>query len=314
MSDTPRTVPGAFTLRVPFEVASGRRIEPGEFEVLDHQARLVFRAPFHILTVHDVPSEEEAERLLPRIVAALKWAAIETSDGIRVNGQLQNVTYREDGRLADFMGVKAHGLGNEGAPAIYPSNKVVRFAYVPSVTAEVIGGTSAFADRLRTGLGSGIHAALADETVNLAVDVLTGSFFEPTRYAWFLGRVTVLEILKEQSDHPLHVRELIDSWKAMLQTAVGEGQVAPDVGQSISSGLERLKKQSIGQAIAELVERATSSPGDVKEARALYNVRSKAVHEGSIDSEEVAGGVDRLTKIVLAVVKTVIKERSGSSP
>ena len=301
----------AVTLRIPFEVAPGRRFQEGDFAVLGHPATLTFRDPFHVITVDKIPSDEDALRLLERVVGALKWVAVETSDGIRVSRDVQKVAYREDGTLASFLGVEAHGLGNEGMPAIYPTDRIVRFAYVPPVSAEVLGTNEMFAQRLHQALAKRVDVALDDKSLELAVDVLSGTYFEASPYAWFLGRITVLEILKEQADHPAPVRRLIDSWKLTLKEAAEHGDVAPEIAQSLNSSLDRLRKQSIGQAIGLLVERATSSAEDVKKAKSLYNIRSKAVHDGEVDLEEMISSLQELTEITRAVVSAAIEERTG---
>jgi hypothetical protein len=302
-----------FTLRLPFRVAPGRTFAVGSFAAAGLDMELKASAPWHVLQVQGLTTEDAARALLPRLVAALVWLGLETRDGIEVISEPQDLVLRDNPAPATSIVAGAHGIGDEGRPAIYPDDRVARFAYVSPASVQVSTPLESFVGRLIAGLElPGIEAALKDRTVRLATEVFLSSYFEESPYAAFLARVTALEILKRQADHPPAVLGLVDNWIGQVRDLRKAGMIDERVAESLAGSLVRLKEESIGRAIQSLVA-SLLGPDRARVAADLYSLRSDLVHHGRVGREEIRRRLPELTDLVRDVLKGLLAAEDAAA-
>jgi hypothetical protein len=86
--------------------------------------------------------------------------------------------------------------------------------------------------------------------------------------------INVLEVLKDRRPASAEAQDLVERWKAQAKATLD-----PDEAESIRGNLEWLKNISIARGIASLVARHLD-PTRAREAKDLYTLRSKLVHDG----------------------------------
>lgn len=297
----------AYILRIPFKIPPTRTFAVGTFSLEGLEMELSLQEPFYVLSVLGLATREDGVRLLGRLARALAWVGFRSSTGIEVSDDLQQFELLEEAvELAGFPGIWAHAIGDEGRPVLYLDDKLVRFAYVPPIGVKQDAPLSMFVERLGAGLQDHVDEALTNSKKQLAVDVLGSSYFETSPYAIFLTHVTVLEIMKEQRVHPKRVIDLISKWRTELRQLSEDGEIEAAVAKSIEGGLNRLREQSIGQAIQEVV---TAVAGDEagRKAKCSYGLRSVAVHRGTVDREEMRAQLGDLTDVVRLIVNHAVE-------
>lgn len=109
-----------YVLRIPFRLGPGYFFDEGDFTVDGFHAELQVRDGWHILLVRGIPTEEAAREFLMRVCPALQWVAIETTRGIRVECELQELFVRDEPAPSGSLLEGAHGVANEGRPVIFP--------------------------------------------------------------------------------------------------------------------------------------------------------------------------------------------------
>jgi hypothetical protein len=118
----------------------------------------------------------------------------------------------------------------------------------------------------------------------LAVEVYSGSFFDVSPRSRFITLVTAVEALLDPALRPQKVQALVGSMEDLVNTS----DVDKVTKRSITSSLQWLRSDSIGQAGRSLAERLL--PGNTYDGRSAssffaysYNVRSELVHQGHTD-------------------------------
>lgn len=162
----------AYILRIPFKPAPQKRFRLGSFSILGLEAELVFAHPFHVLMVRGLDSAEEGERLLARLGPALvwPWVGFQSFSGIEVSQDLQELKILDEpGELQGFGGIRAHAVGDEGRPAIYPDDKKISFVQAGAIEVRAEDSLEVFVERLESGLGAHIDEALSDPRKQLAL-------------------------------------------------------------------------------------------------------------------------------------------------
>jgi hypothetical protein len=233
-------------------------------------------------------------------------------DGVDVDKSLQNVDLREQPAPPGGLLPGASGIGREGVAAIIPEDKRIGFYFVPNPTVQVTSSLESFIERLSSGLGDASAEALEDDRIALAVDAFSHSYFEGSPFGQFMSRIAVLEVLKEQKPLPNPILELIAETQTRAAEMRREGVVDGRVTESVIGGLERLKKQSIGQAIYDLVEKSLDSD-QAREAKRLYGIRHDIVHEGKVVYEEIRRNLTTLTNLVRDLLRDRIRNDSAES-
>jgi hypothetical protein len=159
-------------------------------------------------------------------------------------------------------------------------------------------------DRPFSAFESAIQSALflvdrLSDKVRLALEVYNSAHFERSLRARFLTFVTAVEILAKRDDRPGVAQNLIDQFVKMLNAAGLDKGIA----QQMRSGLEDLRRRSIGACCRDLIE----DHGNVDEAQFFgkcYTARSELVHAGTTNFD-VPAHIDKLDKLIGRVLVSV---------
>jgi hypothetical protein len=142
--------------------------------------------------------------------------------------------------------------------------------------------------------------AMNDKRVRLALELYSDSYFETSNSARFLGFVTVLEVLKDRRSASEAAQGLVKQWKVQADSLLDADEAA-----SVRGSLDWLRSISISRAIASVVIRHLGDDR-ASEAKALYVMRSKLVHDGEhpADAAGAMRQAEKVTKELLAHILT----------
>lgn len=149
--------------------------------------------------------------------------------------------------------------------------------------------------------------------VQVAIDLYSASFFESSHSARFLALMTVLEFLCVPSKRPQPLLAILATLVSTVQSY--ESQYRELVGQSdfdsFIGSLRQLEERSIGSKIKTLLHDAfagTEHEPLIASFGNLYNIRSKLVHEGSVEPEKLSEALSAMALLVPALLGTLLNK------
>lgn len=242
------------------------------------------------IRIEGLESEQAAHDLFRSLLVGLLVGSLTVSWGIRVQSDVR--VLHEDSPRPNERGVPL--IFQEGRDlsglAITPGVVQIQFEKVlPKLLAS-----------LELGLTSGpAQTIMTDRYVKLATELYVDSHFEVSNSARFIGLIGVLEVLKDKNPASDSARRLVDGWIREATTTLED-----DESNSVLGSLRRLKDISISQGIASVVERHLGHEC-AKEAKELYGIRSKLVHDG-IRPANPADTVRRAQQVVTDLLAHIL--------
>jgi hypothetical protein len=282
---TPPPRPSGFTVRLPFRPSSQLRWEDLDEDQLvtmgSRVARLVQGPNDLVLIAEGIESEAHALELLDRLKGGLLWASLRLGCGILTDPTLQGVRTPIDPTLPETV-MPAVDADAVGAAFVYPDDPAQTFWQMAVDVERKAVSVATFTQEVATGLRElpRASAMLADPRVELATQLYTDSFFEKAPPARFLTLAMVLEVLREPSQQPPAVQELLTAWQGQVAALAEAGQLGEAAAASLRGSLERLREESITSAIGALVGRYVGEE-HIRLAKELYHYRSQLVHSGA---------------------------------
>jgi len=318
-------MPPPYSLRFPFRLPSDRAIGCDTTpRLLGH---LVIRIddktkPYYAFVIDGFSSEDEANQFIPKLWTGLRWLLM--TNGIAVSAQrtLQTVTYVDDPVEAANNPAKSFGGSNEtpvdclidgSRPAILDPSKNVRTITGNDVTLLISTPEAAVVAAVSDGVVAARATALEDDPkLSVALDLYSAFFSESSANARFLTLVMALEALTQEQQKEESALALLEKWKTEVSAAkVG---IKPDSAQFASlEALDRellfRKNDSIRSQFRRIVfdelrlSQDLDAAARAKRAVEIYDLRSRLVHDGHIDSEEMSQSITDIKAIVEDVMK-----------
>jgi hypothetical protein len=240
--------------------------------------------------IEGLESEQAARDLFRSLLVGLLAGSLTASWGIRVQSDVK-VLYK-DSPKPNERGVPLIFQEDRDLSgiAIIPGTVQIQFEKVlPKLLASLEFGLTA----------TPAQTIMTNRFVKLAAELYVDSYFEVSDSARFIGLIGVLEILKDKNPTSDSARRLVDGWIREATTTLGD-----DEARSFRGSLGRLKDMSISQGIASVVGRHLGHER-AKEAKDLYDVRSKLIHDG-IRPADPAGTVRRAQQIVMDLLAHIL--------
>jgi hypothetical protein len=318
----------SFTIRIPINrsPSSILTITPGEspLEIGGHPAAIFEDRDLYILEVYGFPSKEAAYESLPGIQAGVVWAALRHGISLPFPRQVADVVYEElvfhpEAQLFrhfwDMGWDRLDGYYPWGATVVKPEHKRLYIEFVGTPHAMLNLRDQEIASSLGDAMSfPNPEKLFEDETLRRALNAYMSAFFQFDDNSRFLTLITVLEILNPNRTAPQHVEDtinqLLDQVKD-LRDAHAEDDLSSryDDYESLRQRLRYLKTESIRKGIGSLVTEKLQADPEVPEAtsvgdeaKRIYDVRSKLVHRGEVDEQEVRSALRRLMQIVQRVL------------
>jgi hypothetical protein len=241
--------------------------------------------------------------------------ALESRTGILVDLEVEEIHLREEPSPPESMFPGVYGFGNEGRAHIYPDGRPIGIGTVGKATVRIDSSIERFSWPLDAGLSMpDLPARVAEPWLRIGVDLFLGSFFEGSDYARFLARISVLEVLKTERDHPPDIQNAVARWQEEVADLMERGEVDSATASSLTSSLGWLKRESIGRSIARL---ALENLGEeaARHARGLYDLRSRMVHFGETPPSHVLSeALTSLTDLVNELLHSLLATPLRSGP
>lgn len=218
-------------------------------------------------------AESDLEARLKTVLHRLSWAAVRLDISMRpIRTQIQMVP---SGGHVDLANISAFPAGET------PLASVKSGSYSIGMPA--------------TELSSALADVPAGEPFAEALRVFSDVDFEISLAARFISLSTILELIAVRAERDPEAHDLLKRWINEANT-LGRGDLA--------NALDAMRVESIGAAIARMVDAAARSAGCIEEevvelkkrARAAYRRRSSVLHEGK-----------RVTKAELAALRSVVR-------
>lgn len=313
-----------YMLRFPFRLAPGQKFsrldEPYLAEHSGLGLKLGEQSGLYFLSVGEFPSEEAGRSFIPKLWAGLMWAVLH--QGLSPDASLspQEIKHHDDPsqaaeNVSRSLGLaieKLDGILDGSRPAIYRTDKVVRvltgqpvsllLGFPPDKTVAFI--TEAvdlpFPERI-----------LADKKLKVALDLYNSFFREVSANARFLTLNMALEALAPSEPKHQSVVGAIDRWVEELKILQSPFDPYSDEWDAYDSLIREVgfrKEKSIRSSIRALVSSVLkSSEPDADElsrqAVRLYDMRSRLVHDGHVEGEDLGRAVTDLRGIVYRVLR-----------
>ena len=247
-------------------------------------------AGYTSIRIEGLESEQAARDLFRSLLVGLFVGSLTVSWGIRVQNDVK--VLHEDSPKPNERGV----------PLIFQEGKDLGGLIV--IPGEVQIQLEKVLPKLLASLEFGLTSTpaqtiITNRYVKLATELYIDSHFEVSDSARFIGLISVLEVLKDKNRASDSARRLVDEWIREAATTLEGNEL-----KSFLGNLRRLKNVSISQGIASVVgrhlghERAT-------EAKELYDIRSKLVHDG-ISPDNPAGTIRRAQQIVMDLLAHIL--------
>lgn len=311
-----------YTARIPFRAPLTTRIAEQEapIEVAGLHYALKWDGYYYVLTATGFPSEADARKFLVQAQASFAWLLLQKGVAADVDLEPQDVRYFDDpveaaanigksfgGRLWERVDTIIQGSQS----AIYPSQKEVRVAtafpasvYTTIPAAHVLEVLAEGASRTAS------HRVAEDNKLAVALALYGAYFTEQSAKARFLTLVMALEALALATLKTPLVMELMGHWRDEVTALKADRSRTVEELASLEA-LERellfRREDSIRSQIRRLVIE-TLTPADdaeqaAREALRLYDIRSRLVHEGTLDNRELDEATGRTKKLVHRVLR-----------
>lgn len=266
-----------------------------------------------VLVARRIPTYDEAVSLATRLATALVWVAIESDWGIQLTPELGEVTQNDEPAPANSIVAGAEGIAEAQDTLVYPADLKLALVGFGDVSLTRTMHEPQYKSAFERGMQlPSAERTWADPRLRLAVELFLDSFFEVSTYAKFLARINVLEVLKEQSERPAPIGELVTKWQKEVTDLTARTVLTKELGQSVQSSLQRLRSDSIRGAIKALVT-AHLGLDQGKRAADLYDLRSELVHNGTTAEARIGTALNEVTMLIRDLLKTLLATPPNSN-
>lgn len=336
--------PESFTLQLPFSLA-----EVGEFPEADALAvgeavevvlgerpgLIIRREHYYIIRVEGFGAEAEARDFLEKIGAAMFLISLRRRMGIHFRHEPDPIEREHNSAYRDAYPPELYGGWERRADGTYTDGGTwPKMTVIIPEHERIVEHSMGFARRVARITAADIAEAFAyaeqnhaagelfkNDRLVVAFDVYSSAYSQHNRVVAFLHLVTVLEILSERKRAAPVVRGAVDhlmgaveAMRAELPDREGESAADDAALAALSAKLPDLKRQSIAEAISEMVYEAVHSAESLpreeskRMVKEIYRVRSELVHGGYVKGSETRpwherfGVIAELERIVRALL------------
>jgi hypothetical protein len=231
------------------------------------------------------PSEQLAQEAAERVRDTILVWAVRRRFGVDVGGGCVRGGILTDGGRAYFAKALGRPIrGDVQGIDVYPAEADTMFVRVGAQVGVGVGVDGFVAEfrEIRAG------AWQLSEKQRLAAELFSASFFDRVPRSRFITLVTVVEALLDAGRRSVDVQEFVDQARELAE-ALPKSEPSR---QSLITGLERLRDESIGQAGRHLADRLLKdrSYDELPAAKFFtkcYGIRSQTVHRGVPEDPDI---------------------------
>ena len=311
-----------FSVRVSLLPPDGRRISHDELQrTVGHLTfTLSWDGQYHILLVDGFRSDHDGNAFLESLHSSIAWLLLDCDVPVEAELTPQHVEYCEDPVLAAQNVSKNLGLQFESLDGILDGAKAAVFETTKRLCVMVANAPSVYvtvsAEKVLDAILEGSHFTgstklASDPKLRVALKLYGAYFTEASTTARFLTLIMALEALASPVPRPPRTVEMLNSWAAEVDSQLS--QVGLD--SEDAAALEALRQEvlfrresSIRSQIRQLIFSTLQHDNDVniqtRLGLRLYDLRSRLVHDGSIDPQLLATSTSDAKSLVLRVLRS----------
>lgn len=322
----------SFTLRFPFRVSPGRKLIGLENVLVQAVGpctwTLEAKEPFYILSISGFKSDDACRHFKDELWAAFMWAQLKKGMAFKVEHTFDNIAYSDNPEQAARNLEKSFGMPYAGPvdglasgnfPAIYPSDKQLRFVTGGDATLTIGTPAQQIVDVLFEGLE--VRRGMAhplDERLQTALDLYAAYWYEQTLNAKFLTLMLALECLMTPMPRHHLVRNMLDAWEPDVKARRDAYSSGSEEYRALNSLLTELifkRSDSLTLQLRTLVKNSLAAVNDSRadafseRASKVYGKRSKLVHDGSLPPGELEQVTQEAKEIVEAVLESQFRAK-----
>ena len=281
---------------------------------------------FCVFTINGFLTEDRAKRYINNVWAGLMWVLLHCGLPTDVVIELGKVLYPEDPhQAAKNYGFKGpfDGFIDGAWPVVYPTEKRIRTEAAGQIIPLQTYSAGDVLNYFCKGVAFPESATVIDDAkLRVALELYGAYFTELSANARFLTLVMALETLAPSSLRTKLVLCLLDKWKTEVEEKkITVGPESDDAASLKALSLELLfrKTESIRQSIRTVVCTTLQANGDEDAAATagkavqVYDLRSKLVHKGKLESQVLSQAASDAKDIVERVLRArfVQKAKQG---
>lgn len=326
-----------YLLYIPFTFSPGRELSNVDIDknqnIDGHEIGFEKNQNYYALTFGPFKTEEQANSYYPKIKSALLWVSLKYLIGISTPSKLTAVSIMDAPTpIPDKGPIKeiADVVGWDATEGHYDADKSVARPDHKKLIRWEMGQANVIAGLGANNFIACIREALSfpnpeniqiDSKLQLAIELYSSYFFEQSHEAKFIKLVTVLEALVPEYLTEEPANSLAQEINNLIKAKRNEYSKESDEWKELDQFLSRagqLKCLSIGRSLRIYIggvikEHPTLGENEdvMSKLKDLYNIRSKLLHEGTGDHEEIKDGVNFLNNFVPKLLETLYRNKAS---
>lgn len=328
--------PPRFVASVPFVLAPGAKLQVAQTLTCQLGAEVVTIERMqlrYVASLGPFDDAKDAEAGLERLCAALLWLSLELSVGLRYPKDRGTVQLYESpvpvpptepmayiGRVTGWTEIDGSYDGD--TPTIRPDHKrLTRFE--PGQANITVGiGSPNFMSKIEEALRlPNISTVAANPKLRLAIELYASHRFEVSYSAKFIALVTALEALLADTPVSNASQDAVAAAEAAALSARDNYAKESDEWHDIERLLNRLRmlrNEAIGTSLRRFTAAAIiRNPGlgdkaeTLMQLRDAYSLRSRLLHDGQVNSSDLARSFEFLQSFVPNLLRQLFIEGSN---
>lgn len=243
-------------------------------------------------------SENDAKAFMPRLENALWMLACEVEIAFYASFDVQEVIWAPDpaiaakrvGGEASVFGLEVHGIAHEFGFSVYPVCKKVVFLSGPDLKSSITRSWQRASDALTLGA---TQRERGDGKEQLARELFVFALREESAPVKLIYFTTCLELLAPGMNRRANVIDAIENFRNHLTAIISNPATDAEdrtALMELQNEVGRKKEKSLKRRIRALAADLPPELSQISQDRlsALYDARSRLVHEGYLPEKEIS--------------------------
>lgn len=332
----------SFSIYIPILLSAGYQIliENNEYKGVlgGHPISLQKHHGLSSLTVGGFATAEECLDFIAKFQIAINWAIVKRGAGIKIPALISDIQINDQPILIDETRNFGHILDHTGwthvdgdyyadkLVIIPESKRLVRTQMGQIVPSQSLDSETFINDLSESFKLKNFDTMRSDKKLKLAIEIYSSYNFEVTITGRFIKLVTTLEALLPEGEIEDMLKgalknakravnefkkELLESDDFKKLEKIKQQDLIKDISDKVSSRIGELKYNSIGTNLESyLTQMLSDKPqiGNPKELipkiRKIYEARSKLLHDGIYNEEQLNEYLKVLSKLVPTILRS----------
>jgi hypothetical protein len=314
-----------YTLLFPFTLIQGEELSNLLVDRKIQNLTFTIEKPSHkyVLKVEGFISEKAACDYVNYLWSVFAWLLVNSESGMPFNANLEfgHAHYPIDPRkaaenLASTFGVSAEEgeivdiLADGNLPIVFRSDQKIQRLFGGELKCTKTRSFETFVSTLEQLSTTDISNVVNQPELKIALELFNAFFYEFSDNAKFIGLIMVLETLKPKAYKHKVVVELLNEWKKQATDEMNtfdnntiEYEALIDLSNDLMFKNEASIRSRVKALVRETYKESDEKAEKIRTVNKLYDLRSRLVHDGKLQSNELSSAIEQAKIIVVAVLK-----------